>query len=287
MKINNSETSNKNEKKKNLKLNKKNIIIIIITIILVCTLLYSLANIFNWFKDNNELNNEIVNIEENVDVQEVSDNEKTEIINNKIKKDDLYWKYIKMNLINVDFKELKNTNPDTVGWIQVNGTNINYPFVQTNNNDYYLEHSFYKKDNHAGWVFLDYRNNIKDLDKNTILYAHSRVNGTMFGTLKNILTNGWLNNTDNYVVKLSTENENTLWQVFSVYPITTTNDYIKVKFNNNKEFEEFANMLISRSQHNFNTNITKDDKILTLSTCYSDTEKLVLHAKLIKKEVRK
>lgn len=49
-----------------------------------------------------------------------------------------------MNLINVDFEELKNTNQDTLGWIQVNGTNINYPFVQTNNNDYYLNHSYNK-----------------------------------------------------------------------------------------------------------------------------------------------
>lgn len=49
----------------------------------------------------------------------------------------------------------------------------------------------------------------------------------MFGSLKNILKNGWLNNTNNYIVKLSTETENTLWQVFSVYHIPTTNDYIK------------------------------------------------------------
>ena len=277
----------KNNKKKKFTLNNKNILIILLSIIFTAGLLYSLINIFGWFKDNNQINDEIVNIEENVNIQEHEDNENTEVINNKVKKDDLYWKYIKMNLINVDFKELKQTNSDTVGWIQVNGTNINYPFVQTTNNDYYLEHSFYKKSNHAGWVFLDYRNNIKPLDRNTILYAHSRVNGTMFGTLKNILKNGWLNNTDNYVVKLSTEKENTLWQVFSVYTIETTNDYIQVKFNSSKEYEEFGNMLISRSQHNFNTNITKDDKILTLSTCYSNTQKLVMHAKLIKKETRK
>ena len=277
----------KNNNKKILKFNKKNIIIMIITIILISTLIYSLINIFGWFKDNNQINDEIVNIEENIDIQEVEDNENTQTINNQVKKDDLYWKYIKMNLINVDFKELKQTNSDTVGWIQVNGTNINYPFVQTKDNDYYLEHSFYKKDNHAGWVFLDYRNNINELDKNTIIYAHSRVNGTMFGSLKNILKSGWLNNTDNYVIKVSTEKENTLWQVFSVYSIPTTNDYIQVNFTSTKNYEEFAKMLIARSQHSFNTNITKDDHILTLSTCYSDTDKLVLHAKLIKKELRK
>ena len=94
-----------------------------------------------------------------------------------------------MNLINVDFQELKSTNNQTVGWIQVNGTNINYPFVQANDNKYYLTHSFDKSHNTSGWVFLDYRNNIQTLDKNTILYAHGRIDKTMFGTLKNILNN--------------------------------------------------------------------------------------------------
>ena len=56
--------------------------------------------------------------------------------------------------------------------------------------------------------------------------------------------------------------------------------------NNNEEFLEFANMLINRSQFNFNTTINENDFILTLSTCYNDTEKMVIHAKLIKKETR-
>lgn len=191
-----------------------------------------------------------------------------------------------MNLINVDFEELKNTNPDTLGWIQVNGTNINYPFVQTNNNDYYLNHSYNKKYNEAGWVFLDYRNNINYLNKNTIIYAHGRLDTTMFGSLKNILKNDWLNDTNNYVVKLSTETENTLWQVFSVYIIPTTTDYIQTNFISDYEFNEWTNMLLKRSAHNFNTSINEIDKVLTLSTCYNDEEKVVLHAKLIKKETR-
>ena len=108
----------------------------------------------------------------------------------------------------------------------------------------------------------------------------------MFGSLKNILTSGWLNNSDNYVIKLSTEKENTLWQVFSVYHIPTTSDYLKTRFQDNKEFLDFAQMLINRSSHNFNTSVNENDYIITLSTCYNDKEKVVLHAKLIKKETR-
>jgi sortase B len=107
----------------------------------------------------------------------------------------------------------------------------------------------------------------------------------MFGSLRNILTSNWINNKDNYVIKLSTEYENTLWQVFSCYKIPTTNDYLQINFNNN-EFAEFTKKLIDRSNYKFNTKVSNDDRILTLSTCYNNDDKVVLHAKLIKREVR-
>ena len=163
---------------------------------------------------------------------------------------------------------------------------MNYPFVQTNDNKYYLNHSFNKSKNSAGWVFMDYRNNISVLDKNTIIYAHGRLDNTMFGSLKNILTSGWLNNKNNYIVKLSTEYENNLWQVFSVYKIKTTNDYLQISFISNESFLEFTDKLIKRSDFNFNTKVNENDKILTLSTCYNEKEKVVLHAKLIKRVIK-
>lgn len=275
-------------KKKKIKIKWKNIITLFIILFSSITLFISFKNILKWNIDSNKTKNQITDITKETKITEVKDNENTEIIEQKeeIKKNNPYWDYIKMNLINVDFKELKNTNPDTLGWIQVNGTNINYPFVQTNNNDYYLNHSYNKKYNEAGWVFLDYRNNINYLNKNTIIYAHGRLDTTMFGSLKNILKSGWLNDTNNYVIKLSTETENTLWQVFSVYKIPTTTDYIQTNFISDYEFNEWANMLLKRSAHNFNTSINEIDKVLTLSTCYNDDEKVVLHAKLIKKETR-
>ena len=192
-----------------------------------------------------------------------------------------------MNMISVDFFDLKEVNKDVVGWIQVNGTNINYPYVQTDNNEYYLTHAFDKRKNSVGWVFLDYRNRNDLTDKNNIIYAHGRYDKTMFGSLRNALTNGWLNNKNNYVIKISTPNGSSLWQVFSIYHIPTTSDYLQIDFNSDEEFLKFTQKLINRSAHNFNTSVTKDDKILTLSTCYNDKERVVLHAKLIKREVKK
>lgn len=191
-----------------------------------------------------------------------------------------------MNLIDVDFKELKETNSDVKGWIYVKGTSINYPFVQADDNSFYLTRSFDKSNNSSGWIFLDYRNNISSSEKNTILYGHGRFSQIMFGSLKNILTSGWLNNSSNYVIKLSTESENTLWQVFSVYHIPTTSDYIETDFKSDEQYQVFLDMLLNRSAHNFNTNVSYKDRILTLSTCYNNTEKVVLHAKLIKKDAK-
>ena len=269
--------------------NKHNIILKTIIIISSCCLIYSIINITKWFQENYKTKEITEKIIDETITEEVDENEaEIEIISPQVEipKENPYWDYIKMNLITVNFQELKQKNSETVGWIQVNGTNINYPFVQTNNNDYYLTHSFDKSYNSAGWVFMDYRNNLSTFDKNTIIYAHGRLDNTMFGTLKKIFTNGWLNNTENHVIKLSTEYENTLWQVFSVYHIPTTNDYLETEFTFPENFEIFYNMLIKRSTYNFNTTLTQDDKILTLSTCYNDTEKVVLHAKLIKKEIR-
>lgn len=262
---------------------KKNIILFVITCIFLALLIYSLIQIFNWFKDTKAIKDEMADINEVITITETTEEDvNTEVVESKEEKSSPYWNYINMKLMDVDFKELKKVNSDVKGWVQVNGTNINYPFVQTTNNDYYLNHSITKQSNSAGWVFMDYRNDTKSFNKNTILYAHARVNQYMFGTLKNTLKKNWLNNTDNHVIKVSTENHNALWQVFSVYHIPTTNDYIQTEFSNNDEFLEFTNMLKNRSIHKFNTTIDKDDKILTLSTCYGNNEKLVVHAKLIK-----
>lgn len=273
------------------KLKWNNIIILIIIITCLTMLIISTINIIKWKVDSDRTEKQIEEIQEIVEIEEVieeEENEDIEIIEQEeeIPQANPYWDYIKMNLIHIDFEELKIINQDVKGWIQVNGTNINYPFVQVKDNKYYLTHSFDKSYNDAGWVFLDYRNSINSLSKNTILYAHGRLDTTMFGSLKNILKSGWLNDHNNYVVKLSTEKENTLWQVFSVYRIPTTNDYIKVNFSSNEEFTDWATMLINRSAYNFNTSVNENDNVLTLSTCYNDNEKVVLHAKLIKKETR-
>ena len=259
--------------------------LIIFSILCFITLVYSIYNIIVWKLDSNKTNNQIEEVQEEIPVIEIEDNDNTEIIEQEeeIPKSNPYWDYIGMNMIDVNFNELKNINNDVRGWIKLNGTNINYPFVQASDNKYYLTHSLDKSYNSAGWLFLDYRNNSTD-NKNTIIFAHGRNDKTMFGSLRNVLTNSWLKDTNNYVIKISTDTENSLWQIFSTYHLPTTSDYLKTNFNDDNEFQDFINMIISRSSHNFNTSVSVNDNILTLSTCYNNSDKMVVHAKLIKKE---
>jgi len=263
-----------------------NIILILLFLISAIIFIISITNIVKWQFDNNKTSNVVKKIEENTSIKEIDDNN-TEIIKQeeKIDKNSPYWDYIKIKLIDVNFNVLKEINKDTVGWIQVAGTNINYPVVQ-DNNTYYLNHSFDKTFNNAGWVFVDYRNNLDSFDQNTIIYAHGRKDTTMFGSLKNVIKNSWLENKDNHIIKLATEENSTLWQIFSVYIIDTTNDYLITNFSNEKDYNNFLNKITKRSIYNFNTNINNEDKILTLSTCYNQTQKLVVHAKLIKKTIK-
>lgn len=269
-------------------MNKKTKTLLIITTTSSLLLLtYSITNIIIWKNDSNKTNNQIKYIQEKVDIVENEDTTNTIIIEQpeELLAFNPYWDYISMNLLNVDFSKLKKISNNIKGWIQVNGTNINYPFVQAEDNKYYLNHSFDKSINSAGWLFLDYQNNFTN-NKNTIIYVHGRTDNTMFGSLKDVLTNEWLNNNNNYIIRISTEQENSLWQIFSTYLIKTTNDYLQTNFNSNTEYQEFLDMLLKRSLHDFETSSNYNDNILTLSTCYNSLNKMVVHAKLIKREVK-
>ena len=260
-------------------------VVVIILMFFISLSVFSLYKVIMWRNDNKRIKEQVEKIEETVKIEEVKE-EKTTEINPPEEKESDYWYYVNMPLISVDFNELLDKNKDTIGWIKVNGTNINYPIVQTDDNDYYLTHAFDKTYNDAGWIFMDFRNNIDNLSNNTIIYGHSRLDKSMFGSLKNITKSNWYKNKDNYIIKLSTPNKNTMWQVFSVYKIPTESYYITTEFGNNDEYQVFIDTISKRSIYEFNAKPNINDKILTLSTCADGDKKVVMHAKLIKEASR-
>lgn len=228
----------------------------------IILLIVSLVEIAKWYKNNKanakvkEEISEAVIIEKNDDGKEV---------------------------YTIDFNMLKQKNSDTVAWLKVNGTQVDYSVVKTNNNGFYLSRNFNKEYNLGGWIFADYRNKFDGTDKNIIVYGHNMRDNSMFGSLKDILKEEWHNNEENYEITFVTESENSIYKVFSVYQIEEEDYYIKTNFKDDAEYGTFLNTIEKRSLKDFNTNLTIEDSILTLSTCANNNQyRIVLHAKKIK-----
>lgn len=181
------------------------------------------------------------------------------------------------------FSTLQEINKDTIGWLTVNNTRIDYPVVQAKDNDYYLRRDYYQNKNRHGWIFMDYRNNPDELNENTIIYGHNLANQTMFGTLRYVLNSYWYKKSANQIITFNTPNENMKFQIFSIYTIPTTNDYLDITFPTTDAYQAYIDLVKGRSIYDFNIEVTTGDKILTLSTCANGNDKrLVIHAKLIK-----
>ena len=106
--------------------------------------------------------------------------------------------------------------------------------------------------------------------------------GSMFGSMKNKINSDWYENEKNTNITLYTENEKSIYKVFSIYKIESEDYYIKTGFNNDDDFEKFIKTIKARSIKEFNVDCLKNDSILTLSTCSNNNKyRVVLHAKKI------
>lgn len=267
---------NKEKEKKNKKKNKrKRRIIIVIEIILVLIIIASAIYIFKWLSDNKSSKDEQdsllaavkvdIEVEDGVDIKEA------------IKSNPLDAKNY-----SIDFNTLKSKNSDTVGWLKVNNTSIEYVVVQSSDNEYYLTHSFDNSTNSAGWVFADFRDEFDGSSENIVIYGHNRKDGSMFGTLRYCLTADWFSKDCNKIIVLNTPNGKYNYQIFSVYSVLNEDYYITTDFSNNEEYQEFLNTISSRTINDFGVGVTTEDKILTLSTCSANNKyRTVVHAKLI------
>ena len=245
-------------------------------ILIACIFLFSAVGVYliSWQYENNRTKNLVAQVQNAARIPR-----KTQKVKTTKQGDDIEAPELDSS---INFEELEKMNEQTKGWINVKGTNIDYPFVQTTNNQFYLDHSFDKSYNKKGWVFLDYRNDINNLSRNTILYAHGLLNKVMFGTLKKVVTEEWYLDKANRRILITTPNGYYLWEVFSTYTIEPESYYIMTRFKNDNAFRKFIGNIKSRSVYDYDVKVTAKDKILTLSSCYDHSKRVVLHAKLIK-----
>lgn len=187
-----------------------------------------------------------------------------------------------------DYAYLYATNNDFVGWLRIANTNLDVQVVQSKDNDYYLYRDFYKKSSRYGTPYMDYRNNSKELDDNTVIYGHHMNDGLMFGNLDKYKTlEGYK---DSPIIQYSTLYADYQFKVFAVM-ITTANtadnggfNYMASNFSSDEKFMNYVNELKLRSIINTDVNVNADDKLITLITCSHDFDdaRLVVVGRMVR-----
>jgi len=227
------------------------------------------------FFDNYRSMMEVAQIQEEIQKYIIADDPQDDII--KIQTENT-----ENTVVNDYLASLTSINPDAVGWLKVNNTNIDYAVLQAPDNEYYLNYNIYNEKDPNGWIFLDYENDSTKVDDNIIIYGHNRyVNGVMFGTLNKTLYKNWYTKEENQIIRYDTIYGSYKYKIFSIYTIPTTNDYLTTNFDNTNEKIKFFNKLKKRSIYDFGVTLDENSKIITLSTCQSDTTRLVVHGILI------
>lgn len=192
-----------------------------------------------------------------------------------------------------EYKKIYAENKDLVGWLEIEGTNINYPVLQSDTQEesqFYLTHSFAKKKDKNGSLFMDYRNDFLDRDTNIIIYGHNMKSGAMFGSLKQYLDKSYLEK--HKKVQFDTIYEHGTYEVIGAFlsEVSYQDEYTFRYYNflnakNESEFEAFrVNVMQLDALKTGTLDAKYGDQLLTLSTCssYTDEGRMFILAKKIK-----
>lgn len=181
-----------------------------------------------------------------------------------------------------DFLPLFRINPDTIGWLKIGDTRIDYPIVKGVDNDFYLDHGFDKAPNVAGAVFMDTRNIGDGTDRHTLIYGHRMKDGSMFRDLEKYQDADFYH--EHLEFELQTLHGTRRYRVFSTYVTDTDFLFIKTRFEDNA-FPVFLKEIQQKSLFPAEEAgmLHENSKILTLATCslaFADA-RFVVHAVLL------
>lgn len=183
-------------------------------------------------------------------------------------------------------------NPDTAGWIKLEGTSVDNVVVQTEDNDYYLERDFYGNYSQPGTIYADFRCIVNDYDfnqsDNIVLYGHNQANGAMFGTLQKYKITKQNTGKFDFYLEHPTFTFSNLYNEYTykiialfvaeVEPWQSPDgevfDYHNyIRFGTyEKTYDEFMENLTERSEIITGVDVQKGDKFMTLSTCSNEFE---------------
>ncbi len=178
--------------------------------------------------------------------------------------------------MNPAFALLYSQNPEIAGWISIGGTDINYAVMQTDNNDKYLKTDFFGTSTNYGQPYFDYRNNIEDLDRNTIIHGHNmRHDDKIFGILEQYRNPQAFIKSP--IIEMKTLYGNYKFKIYAVFIINSSPEqdngnrfYYNFCNASDAEFTRYLTELDKRKLYSTGVDINEHDKIITLSTCCYD-----------------
>ncbi len=182
----------------------------------------------------------------------------------------------------VDFTSLERINPDVVGWLAAEGTEIDYPVVQGKDNDFYLRHLFTGERNKLGSIFMDFRNHSDFSGKNTIIYGHNLKDGSMFSSLKKYKDQRYYDSFPTML--LYTPTGNYTIELFAGIVVDGNYESVRFDFKDDHDFQSYVDSIKKKSTFESDTIVSGDDQIITLCTCsYEfDNARYALYGKLTK-----
>ena len=188
--------------------------------------------------------------------------------------------------IPIDFAALQQQNPDVYAWIQVPGTEVDYPILQSSNdNTYYLNHTIDGEEKKEGAIFTENYNTKTFEDPNTVIYGHDMKNGSMFQSIHKYMDRSFFDNNRDIVIYMP--DQILRYKIFAAY--LTDNRHLLMNYNfwSKDEYQQYLNSIFSMRDMNAfidtSTEVTTEDKIITLSTCYAgiSTQRYLVQAVLV------
>lgn len=171
-----------------------------------------------------------------------------------------------------EYKTLHNKNKKLIGWIKIDDTIIDYPVMQTVNNEYYLDHNFNQEEDRNGCIFMDYQCDVVKGCDNMILYGHHMQSGKMFGTLNKYSSESYYK--EHPTIQFDTIYEKGQYEIMYVFRSKVYSEeevtfkyYQFINAGSEQEFNSYMNEMAALSLYDTGVTATYGDKLLTLSTC--------------------
>lgn len=179
----------------------------------------------------------------------------------------------------IDFQSLWEKNPQVVAWLQIPAMeSLNYPVVLGQDNAYYAHHSWEGTESDHGAIFLDYGNTADFSQVHSILYGHCMKDGTMFQPLGKWEGPEYFKNTDRTLL-LFLPGETRVYEIFAVERVNALDSRVyKTDYASDGTWSAALAKTLQTASVKSDPILTQDSRVLTLSTCMGDMERLVVHA---------